>query len=538
MSSVEGLVAALQVTPPPPSLGETFEACARQCANPATRQEFASLQVDVKLLEAYITGEWTALERQIAPTLGQNGDDDGLGYSYTTSKSDLADAALPGTAFLDIHVASMHVAHLLSCYRFLRNVCVSTPATQSTLHALLSTTTLMLRTTISWLDTPETELKAQLALMAQVMLQFLGNVVVAHPVNQQTLWPLFHPDLLEKILVECQLYRKMIAYAAAVVVNCLHPHDAARTTSLVEARQVIILLLQRCLTQEMPSDNGDDPALEWITMIFQTLFQRQTAALLYRNLSASLLSSLWAKLTPEQMLLLRMLDMVLMWQEDDSTGKTGVSFQPMDDAALVPFFCDEFRALHATDNADETEPMLEAPSVDRQAMWKVMEVETSKLMLHILGTLTSLHMHMPQPAILAFIPVLVTQLQRFAPTHGHSTNAFTQAPKEDETYGYRSAGIRVLGNVVHQNTEAQDAMRTCGGLEVLLNSCNVDPTNPMIREWALVALRHVCEGNEANQAYIRALSPQQVVSDVDLTKMGVEPVLEDNKIAWKPKPAE
>ncbi|ETV91137.1 hypothetical protein H310_14149 [Aphanomyces invadans] len=58
----------------------------------------------------------------------------------------------------------------------------------------------------------------------------------------------------------------------------------------------------------------------------------------------------------------------------------------------------------------------------------------------------------------------------------------------------------------------------------------------MLREWALVALRHVCEGNEPNQAYIRALSPQEVVPRVDLAKMGVHAVLNDNKMTLQPLP--
>ena len=55
---------------------------------------------------------------------------------------------------------------------------------------------------------------------------------------------------------------------------------------------------------------------------------------------------------------------------------------------------------------------------------------------------------------------------------------------------------------------AQDAVREVGGLGVLLSHCNVDSSYPFLREWALLAVRNVCEGNEENQRSIEALKPQ------------------------------
>lgn len=51
-------------------------------------------------------------------------------------------------------------------------------------------------------------------------------------------------------------------------------------------------------------------------------------------------------------------------------------------------------------------------------------------------------------------------------------------------------------------------MREVEGLGVLLSHCNVDSSNPFLREWALLAVRNVCEGNEENQRSIEALKPQ------------------------------
>lgn len=61
-----------------------------------------------------------------------------------------------------------------------------------------------------------------------------------------------------------------------------------------------------------------------------------------------------------------------------------------------------------------------------------------------------------------------------------------------------------------------------GGLALVLSHCNVDSRNPYLREWALLAVRHLCEGNEANQRAITALRPQGTVQTEGLRAMGVE----------------
>ncbi|KAF0755584.1 hypothetical protein AaE_004916, partial [Aphanomyces astaci] len=94
-------------------------------------------------------------------------------------------------------------------------------------------TTTVLTGMIGYLDcSHDEELHAVIVTCMQVMLQYVANMTVHHTVNQDILWPAFHPHLLEKVLVECQKYRKVLAYAAAVVLNCLHPPHAIRTADL------------------------------------------------------------------------------------------------------------------------------------------------------------------------------------------------------------------------------------------------------------------------------------------------------------------
>ncbi|RHZ20178.1 hypothetical protein DYB37_005507 [Aphanomyces astaci] len=167
-----------------------------------------------------------------------------------------------------------------------------------------------------------------------------------------------------------------------------------------------------------------------------------------------------------------MVDLVVA-PDDSSSPVDGVESSRSNDD-LIAFLCAEYTGLHVPNEAPSNENDVNAAvSADRQAMWNVMETESSKLMLRILGTLTSsacIKEHSEN--VLTFIPVLIAQLQRLSPTHARETNAAALSGDDvvqDETFGYRSAGVRVLGNMAHRNPAVQDALRACGGLEVLLN---------------------------------------------------------------------
>ncbi|OQR91710.1 hypothetical protein THRCLA_08898 [Thraustotheca clavata] len=532
---------------------ECLETSARQCQSAKFREAFETSQLPV-VFPLFLASVAKDLASHAPPTVTENHeDDDGFGYSYTTTKNALNEEETRGmTTFSDIASAERAIYIFLSSYRFLRNVCVQNTVNQSLVQPILHQTILLIETHIQWMNTGNEVLKELLALSAQIMMQFIGNAVVQHEENQRIVWPFIQPHLFEKILVECQIHRKLIGYSTAVLLNCVHSAQdgADRAQELAKQRRpLLILLLQRCLTHRTEDSDEIDPAFEWIVLLFQQLLMRKLGSDMYHNLSASLMSNLWSNLTPEQILLLRMIDLCLS-SEEKKTNSSQV--HASDDPTLLPFFLKEFVALHTT--IKSTGDSEDVPSADREAMWQVMEIEASKLMLHILGTITTtlprqyILEKSTQEAVTAFLPVLAKQMHEASPSRqGDLTNKpqFGKAERGNHYYGYKSAGIRVIGNLVHRNTAVQDLMRECGGIEVLLNrymkfflyflvyrviSCNIDETNPMIREWALVALRHVCEGCEANQEYIKALAPQGVHSTIDLSQMGAKAVVENNKV--------
>jgi hypothetical protein len=89
--------------------------------------------------------------------------------------------------------------------------------------------------------------------------------------------------------------------------------------------------------------------------------------------------------------------------------------------------------------------------------------------------------------------------------------------------GRKAQLIRVLGNLCHRCRSAQDEVRREeGGLALVLNHCNVDSSNPFLREWALFCVRNLCEDNGENQRVVSELHVQGAVQTSMLKEVGLE----------------
>ena len=60
-----------------------------------------------------------------------------------------------------------------------------------------------------------------------------------------------------------------------------------------------------------------------------------------------------------------------------------------------------------------------------------------------------------------------------------------------------------------------------GGLDLILSRCHTDVSNPLLREWALLCVRHACRDNTKVQTYIAGLVPHGVVQSEELTERGL-----------------
>lgn len=62
-----------------------------------------------------------------------------------------------------------------------------------------------------------------------------------------------------------------------------------------------------------------------------------------------------------------------------------------------------------------------------------------------------------------------------------------------------------LAAILHRNPATRSHMAHSGGVEVVLNHYLLDDANPYLREWAILATKHMCEECPEAQARVEAL---------------------------------
>jgi len=98
--------------------------------------------------------------------------------------------------------------------------------------------------------------------------------------------------------------------------------------------------------------------------------------------------------------------------------------------------------------------------------------------------------------------------------------------KTQEHHNLACSMIRIIGNVSYRHTRAQDSARERGVLTLLLQHCELNIEFPFKREWSMMAIRNLCEGNEATQEMLSGLQnlgpAPNAEQGIDLDKMGIK----------------
>ncbi|KAI9759268.1 MAG: copper transport protein [Chaenotheca gracillima] len=115
-----------------------------------------------------------------------------------------------------------------------------------------------------------------------------------------------------------------------------------------------------------------------------------------------------------------------------------------------------------------------------------------------------------------------------SPSGGSSTAPpGAENPEDFEWRNLKKLVILVLSSLVWKSPTVQDQVRSHGGVEMVLQCCNFDSSNPYIREHAIMCLRFLLEGNEANMQIVRELEARQTVPSEVLDKRGYETFIDD-----------
>ncbi|KAL0589474.1 hypothetical protein ABG067_002378 [Albugo candida] len=368
----------------------------------------------------------------------------------------------------------------------------------------------ILQNCCEWIDIDDKVIQNETVRLIQVGLQFSVNYIVQNKMNQQEAWELFFPDVIQKLLVECQMHRKIVAYMVALLYNCVHPQEHLHE-ELVSSRSLLLTLLHRFFWNQSESIDATgeesepliDPAQEWLHIFFRDLYAHGYFKHIYDSIGASLISKLWSRVTPEQLIYLRVMDQLIHAQV--SSSNTQENGDCLHDA--YDFMINVFKQLIQQSDDDRSEEPEEA----RKIIWVGLENEAKLVILNIFGQLCQLDQIRSLAISKCLLQLLVNELQRVWEFNPQSTRVNlkrTKANERREPSGYRSHIIAVIGNICYRSRNHQDLLRQLGGIALVLNHCIIDERNPLIREWSLVAVRNICEDNAENQKFIAGLKQQ------------------------------
>ena len=82
--------------------------------------------------------------------------------------------------------------------------------------------------------------------------------------------------------------------------------------------------------------------------------------------------------------------------------------------------------------------------------------------------------------------------------------------------------LQLISNLSFNDPNVQDLFGQLGAIPLVMAQTNLDDRSPLIREWAIFALRNLTENHLNNQAIIEAMQIQQVMNTDELREMGLE----------------
>ncbi|KAL8829612.1 MAG: hypothetical protein Q9191_001918 [Dirinaria sp. TL-2023a] len=103
----------------------------------------------------------------------------------------------------------------------------------------------------------------------------------------------------------------------------------------------------------------------------------------------------------------------------------------------------------------------------------------------------------------------------------------TQEPSDFEWRNLKKLVVLVMSSLVWKSTTVQNQIRQYGGVQMILQCCNLDSNNPYIREHAIMCLRFLLEGNKENQMIVNELEARKTVPDEVLDKRGYETYVDE-----------
>jgi len=350
--------------------------------------------------------------------------------------------------------------------------------------------------------------------------QLLANFCTSHPANQQHLWDLLFPSTLLDMMA-ISVDPQCLGHTFMMLYNCTHQQPALRSEVALSRCHIeaVLAVLSR------DKDSAQDDAFEWSVLLIESVLHSGLLPQIFRVIYNESFT-----VNKLQVTLLKVIDGLT--DRLAKTSSDGAAFMPLDSYTflaqefirLMGLFFERRKGFRGQEDIKEQER-----ERYRAEMENVSDVII--LLLQIFAAVASVDSS--QDAQLKAALVEAGLLDSVIEALGHlsrdsQSGQATLAEWEDPPAMKRDL-VRVVANMVHRNASNQDHVRNLGGIPLVLGCCQLDDKNPYIREWGILAVRNLCENNEANQEVIASMQYAGAADNPELAAMGLEVVMENGK---------
>ncbi|KAJ3130255.1 hypothetical protein HK098_004302 [Nowakowskiella sp. JEL0407] len=419
-----------------------------------------------------------------------------------------------------------------SHFQLVRNLCAAIPSNQEKACSfrLYESAEEILSYLSSWLITSSSDscptVREKSMMCINMGTQMLANIMTANPVVQNQLWPHYfkEADLLKQLLQLGEV--KTAKYVLLLIFNCTHK-SVDRSMLLVNS-SIGKDILKTILREAKQITAEDDSLFDIIYVIISNMVELGLAGSILKTLCHQHIArSITAKtvLSDEHLTFFQIIDGMIdsQYKKDGKIAKLGIDAIVcigMVMTRMVGTFELEISKQERMPEMIETKGNICA---DNTAL-----VDSAILMLQILGRLTMgsemttvCKTGLIRAGLVKALISLLRILDVLLPRETLSDSKISVETELDENLRAASMNVktdilRVISNLSHQSVEIQNEVRVLGGIPLILNHCRHDAANPFIREYAIFAIRNLCENNLENQRLIASMEAKGVEQDPEL----------------------
>ncbi|XP_065059193.1 ataxin-10-like isoform X2 [Rhopilema esculentum] len=316
-----------------------------------------------------------------------------------------------------------------------------------------------------------------------VSLQFIGNLVAANSTCQVHVWNRIFPDLTRLFMERISAPHKNIL--CMVIYNCI-----LESPEVYGTKEFSLLLAQII-------DFSQNFDTEWGLLILQHAVSSKGFPDLYDQLAGQ---------HKQRLVLLDLLHACI------SDGTNAVPQH------TIAFMAKQFKGY------------LNVIVFGKESQMETFEqlVELVLLLLQILCDATSHPKYIDTCTDEGLVDCAISYLKHLSKFKTDTRNS--KEPHRDGTFGVKRDIVRLIGNLCFKNKANQDQVRALDGIHNVLDSCKIDDENPYIAQWAVFAIRNLCENNPENQNVILQLERQGLANTEDIEKLGINVKIVDGKV--------